>query len=847
MKKRFYKNAVRNKNSIWLREIDESGKENYSKVKFQPSLYTRTQDNNTPFKTLDDFPLQERTFDSMGSANWYIKNNNAPDYLYGNTNFVSQFLMDIHPEEEIPYEDSKIKKLFFDIETTCGNGFPDIDAAEEAVISISAYDSFSKRLKIFLLDESCHEKYDIGGGQYDKEKHEDGEGVSYDPENVDIINCMDERELLLQFINYWKRDGYPDIITGWYINFFDIPYLVNRITKLFGWEYAKRLSPWESITAHEVPFFKKVLKKYNILGVETLDYIELYKKFVPAGRESYSLDYIAYFELGEQKLDYSEHGSLHLLYKNDYPKFIRYNIHDTHLVYKIDQSMKLIDLAVHMAYLAKVNYSDIFSSIKVIEGICYSYLLNRSIIMPLKSGGTKTKTIEGGYVKEPEKSKFDWVVSFDVNSLYPSIILQQNLSPETLIEDEYEPVSVEQLLHKRKDLSHLTNKTLCANGHLFSTKKQGFIPEIIGKLYKERKANKGLMQKYRKGGKDALAKIYDIKQHSQKILLNSFFGVLDNPYFVFYDCRISEAITKHGQLIIKWSEKYTNEYLNKILKSDNTDYVKAIDTDSIYLTLGDIVDQVCPDKTLEEKISFVDNVCEKKLEPVLEKAFEDLSEYTNSYQNSIVMKREIISSSALWTGKKRYAALVYDDEGLRLKDPKLKIMGLETAKSSTPEFCKDRLKSAIRICLDGSEDEMKRFIEETRKVFYGLKPEEISFPRSVNGVSDYYCPVNMFKSGCPIHVRGSIIYNKLLDDNDLGDRYHKISDGDKIKYCYLKKENPTRQHVIAFKDSLPKEFNMMDYLDYKINFHKSFIEPLESIANSCGWSTQKKKRSLFDL
>jgi DNA polymerase elongation subunit (family B) len=342
----------------------------------------------------------------------------------------------------------------------------------------------------------------------------------------------------------------------------------------------------------------------------------------------------------------------------------------------------------------------------------------------------------------------------------------------------------------------------------------------------------------------------------RKIQLNSAYGAIGNQYFRYYSTELAEAITLSGQLSIQWIGQELNKYLNKIVGTTDVDYVIASDTDSVYLCLNNLVLKVFPTKGLADGkpvsrpptktiVDFLDKSAEQAIIPFIEKKFAELAETMNAYENKMQMGREVIADKGIWTAKKRYMLNVWDSEGVRYTEPKLKIMGIETTRSSTPEFVRKHLKSAINITMNGTEQDMINFVEKCRKEFYALPPEDIAFPRSVNGMEKYTDRATIYKKSTPIAVKGALIYNHYLDKFKIGKKYKKIIEGDKIKFLMLKKPNPLggsvgEDQVISFPNVLPKEFKLEGYIDYKTQFEKSFIDPLTAILDTIGWSTEKK-------
>jgi len=758
--------------------------------------------------------------------------------VYGNDKFEFSFIAEHFPEEHIDYNFSQIRIAYLDIETGSEHGFPNIETANEEVTAITM--KVDKKVYVF------------GRGEF-----------TTDREDIFYFRFDDERSMLKKFFEMWDKES-PDIMTGWNIDTFDIPYLVNRATNLFEDRKNpyKLLSPWRKLREYKMfGLGGQELQTYEIYGVETLDYLAMYRKFTYVNQESYRLDHIAFVELGERKLDYSEQGSLHLLYKNDYQKFIEYNIKDVELVEQLENKMKLLEMIVSLAYLGKVNYSNTFGQVRIWDTLIYNNLLRKNIVIPPKKHSSKSSQFEGAYVKEPILGSHDWVVNFDLNSLYPHLIMQYNLSPETLITDELPSdlqvikdarAGIDGLVDEVQNLDALEkyNLTYTPNNEFYRKDIHGFLPEMMQQIYNDRVKFKGMMidakKKLQKENdtqekfklKNQISK-YNNMQMNLKITLNSAFGAMGNQHFRYFDQRIAEAITTSGQLSIKWIEKEINRYLNELLKTDE-DYVVAVDTDSVYITMDNLVKSVFGDNITDKTkvIDFLDKVCSEKMEKIIDESYQKLKDYMNAYDQKMVMKRENISDRALWTAKKRYIMNVYDSEGVRYKEPQLKIMGIEAIRSSTPAACKQKMKDIFKIIMNGTEEDAIQYIDDFREEFKTLSAEDIFFPRSVRGMKKYHDAAHLYIKGTPIHVKGALLYNKLLKDHKLLGDYPKIQDGEKIKFAYLKKQNTVGGEVIAIPNQLPSEFKLQEYIDYDKQFEKSFIEPMSSVMNAVGWQTE---------
>ena len=812
----FYTNVQPHGNFIALRGVNDRGESFKEKLNYEPTLFVESHKPQNPqWKTLDNRNVAPVKWGSMKESRQAMKEYGGN--VFGFDQFQYSFISDNY-RGMIDYDLDKIKIGYIDIETSSEHGFPDVRNANEEVLAISY---------------RCGETFRVYGCQ----GYEPSEGVLFVP-------CTSEEHLLLEFVNDWSMN-YPDIITGWNSRFFDIPYLVNRIVKILGQKMANKLSPWGWYKENEINLFgNRKQQIFDLVGISSIDYMDVYKKFTYVNRESYSLNHIAYTELGEKKLDYSEYSSLHELYKTNFQKFVDYNVRDVVLLERLEEKLKLLEMIISLAYMAKCNFNDVFSPVKMWDCIIFNHLKDQQIVVPPKKHETKTEAYEGAYVKDPQIGRHKWVASFDLNSLYPHLIMQYNISPETLVGMHTESGLVDALLDKEFDVAFLKEKnlTMTPNGSLYTRKKQGFLPALMEKMYTDRVKYKNLLLTEQKKGKAAdtnkLAQYYNM-QINLKIALNSAYGALGNQWFRFYDVRNAEAVSVAGQLSIRWAERAVNQYLNKILETENDDYVLASDTDSLYVTLDSLVQKVGLTDT-DKIIEFMDKVCEGKIQNVIDKCYGEMAEYVNAFEQKMVMKREVLAEVGIWTGKKHYILNVHNSEGVQYDEPKLKIMGIEAIKSSTPEPCRNALKEAFKIMMNGTEDDVINYIEEFKIKFKTLPAEEVSFPRSVKGLAKYHDSASIYQKSTPIHVKGSLIYNKILQNKRLTRKYPKIQEGEKIKFAYLKEPNPTGDTVIAMLNALPDEFELKPYIDYEKQFSKSFLDPIIGILNVIGWEHERK-------
>ena len=829
----FYTNVLRYKNYILHRGYYDNGERFSRKEYFQPKLYVSSK-KNEGWTGLDGQSVAPIDFESMFEANQWLKQNIdvSGRNIYGNKKFTQQFVTEKYPRD-IEFNRDFINVGTIDIETDYDTGFPHPNEASQKILAITFKSSRGSLYRVWGYDDFDETKSLIKPVRY--------------------IKCKDEVDLLSRFLEFWSDPkNTPDIITGWNTRFFDIPYIINRMSQILGIQEIIKLSPWQLPLEH-----RKIVRRgsendvYEIPGIQTLDYMELFQKFgyTYGPQESYALNHIAYVVLGEKKLSYEESGSLKSLYKDDHQKYIDYNMKDVQLVDRLEEKMGLITLALTIAYKGGVNYQDTFGVTAIWESIIYRKLNQKNIITPLTQqfddyqiqGATETSkktpssefreqgknhNIAGGYVKDPVTGKYQWVVSFDLNSLYPNIIVQNNMSPETIVDH----------------IDEVDNYVRAANETYYRKDFQGVLPQIIEEYYDERVSVKQMQiasqKEIQTGYTTQLDKeivTLENKQLAIKILLNSLYGALANKHFLYFRPALAEGVTLTGQKAIKWAEKTMNNELNKLLKTDK-DYVIAIDTDSLYINFGSLVNKFKPNNP----VFFLDKICKEHFEPAIAKAYQEFYEMHNAYKNRMVMAREAISDVGIWTAKKRYILNVHNNEGVQYAKPKLKIMGIEAIKSSTPEVVRNKFKEAFKLIISSSESETQKFIANFKSQFKSLQPEEVAFPRRVTSITDWYDRKTIFKKSCPIHVRGSLLHNHYLKSNKLNNKYELITNGDRIKFVYLKLPNSIKQNVVAFKDVLPKELKLHNYIDYDLQFDKTFIEPLNLILHSIGWSAEEQ-------
>ena len=815
---KFYTNIQLAGDTILYRGY-ENGKPVQFRSHFSPTLYVLSK-NKEKFQTLDGRYVSPVKFDKPREGREFIRQYDGVEgfEVHGYERFVYQYIRQEFPDD-VDYNVNQIKMYAMDIEVQCENGFPDVEAAAEEMLSITIKDMVTKKFYIWAVKDfnTEHQKF--------------------------IFDT--EREMLMHFIDWWVKHT-PDILTGWNVNLYDVPYICRRVKRILGSKWMNSISPWNRANEREVYVQGRKNYAYDVSGVNILDYLDLYRKFTYSNQESYRLDHIAHVELGQRKVDHSEYENFKDFYTSDWQKFIEYNIQDTELIDRLEEKMKLLDLAITMSYDAKVNFEDVYSQVRMWDTMIYNYLTDRNIVVPPKKGAKKDEKYAGAYVKEPIPGKYDWVVSFDLNSLYPHLIMQYNISPETLWETRHASASVERILNE--EITIEDDVCVCANGAQYRKDIQGFLPEMMDKIYKERTIYKKKMleakQAYEKAPTDKLqrdiSKFNNI-QMARKIQLNSAYGAIGNQYFRYYNLANAEAITLSGQVSIRWIEGRMNKYLNKILKTEDVDYVIASDTDSIYLNLGPLVQSVYKGREKDDKVivSFLDKVCDVEFEKYISDSYQALANYVNAYDQKMFMKRETIANKGIWTAKKRYILNAWDIEGVRFDQPKLKVMGIEAVKSSTPGACREKIKECLTVIMNEGEEAAQEFIANFKDHFNELPVEDISFPRGCNGINKWANPSSIYSKGTPIHVRGALLYNHYNKKNNLMHKYPLIQDGEKIKFVYLKTPNKFGENVVSFISTFPKEFGLDKQVDYELQFEKSFLDPIKVILDTIGWKSEK--------
>lgn len=856
----------------------------YYRVPYRPRTFTTCLPSHASndWRTLHNEPLKERRHANIHEYDEYVRNAEREGRrVYGVISPVQQFMAEtVTPECGMPLD--SLRTVYLDIEVGSAGGFAPPENPFQPIIAITAL---------------VWGHYTVWGcGSYAPTR-----------DNVTYIQCANETELLYSFLQWWTSD-YPDIVSGWNVQGYDIPYIVNRLDRMitegqFPKKYSKSiLSPWRKLSHRHATIMGRDAVLIELVGVSVLDYLELYRKFSLTQRESYRLDAIAEAELGKKKIAYDEYGSLQRLAEENYQKFIDYNIVDVELVQQLNDKLHHIDLAVQIAYGARVNFLDTFKQVRLWDAMMYYDLYDRHIAVPQKTKSAKAVEFTGAYVKDPITGKHSWVVSFDVNSLYPSIMRQWNISPDRHLTLEWLKAKLEDveclrganelltgvtprveactprewltdiksadvpivawalreliayLEHTSMDrmLADLTTPdpwpwlrvlSVCItpNGQAFRSDERGFLPNILSRLYSERKSAKNKETKAKKLAATAEtpekklayereAVMWGLQQNTRKINLNSCYGALGSEHHRFFDVRHAEAVTATGQVIIQYVAHQVNAFLNAEFGT-TTDYVLASDTDSIYVKLAPVVG----DMSVAAAVDHLDRYCENDLQRVIDAAFQTIGNHFNTQDNVLAMKREAIAEYGVWTAKKRYLLWVHDNEGVRYNPPKLKMTGIEAVRSSTPKYAREVIKKALEYFIQGHQQEFYTLIDTAEEGFMSRPFEDIASPRSVNGLDTYDPGEGDFLPATPIHVKGAITYNRHLEKTNLVQKYPKIRNSEKIRFCYLKPQNPLRTTVIAAPNALPPEWKLERYLDRQLQFEKSVLSPLEHIVREAGW------------
>lgn len=437
-----------------------------------------------------------------------------------------------------------------------------------------------------------------------------------------------------------------------------------------------------------------------------------------------------------------------------------------------------------------------------------------------------------------------------------SDLTDQQIIDQLKLIESLRTINVKKLLNDQLENDIPEDITITARGEMFDISKQGIVPTLVENLYKKRsevkKKQLAAMQQIEDGKQldtteqEKLSVQYYNQQLALKILMNSLYGAMSNKFFRYFDVRIAESITLSAQLTIRWAEKTINQLLNERLQTNNVDYIIAIDTDSLYINFGPLVQTLDKNMTRDQIQKYLDQLCEDVVTPTLEKAFDQLKTKMNSPKQKMVMKREVIADKGIWTGKKHYILNVLNSEGVQYSEPKLKLVGIEAVKSSTPYVCRQMIKDGLFVIMNKQEKDVQEYIEQCYERFKEHRAEDIAFPRGVSDLDKYISMQTIYKKATPIHVRAAIVYNYNIDKFGLDSKYQKISSAEKVKFIYLKLPNPIKENVIAFNTVLPPEFEINNFIDYKTQFEKAFLSPIRSILEVIGWSDKPNNINTLD-
>lgn len=824
----FYTNCSVYGSNILLKEIDEHGVKRHHKIKWSPTIYvTDRSETDSEWKTLKGEPVRSVKPGSIKETRDFIKQySDVSGFdIYGQLNYTLQFMGERYPWDIEP-DSSKISMWSIDIETRVGDSFPDPSSTACEVVLITVQN---------MNTEQC---YTFGCKPYS------GDDTKY-------ILCTDEANLLHMFLKFWRQID-PDIVTGWNIETFDIPYLANRIELVLGEGESGMLGPWD-ICRIEKLFVKGTEEvKCTIPGLAILDYLALYKKFTYDPRESYSLGFISQEELGHTKVELPGKDFNDSI-DNHWDIFTAYNVVDVKLVTDLDKKLKLIDVALALAYMAKINYDDVFSPVKLWDSMITNTLLRKKITVPQRAS-VVNRSIEGGYVKEPITGLHGWTVSLDATSLYPSIMRSLNISPDTVL-GKIE-LGVDELLRRDPEseervstLAGFDNAAISAIGMMFDRSKEGFLGKIIADLMSERKSTKNKMlqatAEYEQTKNPVLqSKIASLnaKQMAIKILLNSLFGAYAQEGFRFFNPDVAESITLTGQYILRSIERDIDIALNKRFKTTDVKYMIAGDTDSCYFCLDPVATKFLSGKPESIIVKSLEKIAVDILQEEINNICNRISDQLNFFDNKISFKLEAVADKSLFLARKKYAMRVHSSEGVTYVKPKIKTVGLELVRSSTPAFIRAKLKESLGLIFNTDEKTVQGYIKSVRDEFMGLPVDAIAFPRGANNLKEYSDSTTIYKKGCPIQVRGVLMYNHYIKVNKLTGKYPLIREGSKIKFFYLKMPNPFKENVLAIPaDShLPPEFNLQGYVDYNVQFEKSFVSGLDIMLAPIGWHSEEK-------
>ncbi|NBO99112.1 MAG: hypothetical protein EBU90_03160 [Proteobacteria bacterium] len=808
-------------------------------------------ENNSAKDALSIFNthLKKKTFRNQFEKSKYLRESGITR-VFENLSPAQQFLLDNfwQVNETTDFSQFSLKLFFLDIETYSVDDFPNIETANHPINIITIYDTLTKKFITWGI-KPCNK-------------------IS---EDHIFLYCKTEKELLEKFIKHIESD-YPDVILGWNSILFDLPYLVNRIRVLFDDETVARLSPVGRVySRHLKGQFGKEQIRWYIDGISCLDYLDIYKRFCMVLRENYKLDNIAKIELNESKVDYGE-TNLSSLADSDWNTFVDYNVQDVRLLVKLEDKLQYFQLLRMLSYTGLTTMEAAMGSMSVIIGACAIRARYRNMRIPtFVRDEDEGKQNEGAYVSEPKRGFQRNIVSFDANSLYPSVMVTLNLSPETklgVIESQNkEEVIIRDVngktvtlpINRFAQLVQQEKLSLSKAKVLFSQKTKGIIPEMVDQYYKLRvqvrrdhKKAKKLLTTLEKTDptyqkiKDEIS-VLNIKQHTIKIFINTVYGALGNKVFPLGDDDLARSITLTGQAVIKQGNKILSKFIQEKtgLTDDEIEKNTPIiynDTDSVYITLQ----QVCERQNInlldeKGKITAEFHALVHEIEAYLNTEIKLWCEKSlNSLDSRIVFKREAICDVGMFLQKKRYVLHVLDEEGI--PTDKFKYTGVEIARTTMPAPLKPLAKKIVQTMLT-TRDQQKtsEIVLQTYDLFKTLPVSDISFVTGLKGYEKYAVKCDGFKTvkSMPLHVKAAYMHNTLLNLLKIDKKYEKISSGDKIRYFYVKQPNRYGISAIAYKYYYPEEFAQIFEPDHDMMFDKIMFSAIERFYDSVDWAIQK--------
>ena len=731
--------------------------------------------------------------------------------------------------------------MTFDIEVEMNSGLPDTDKAENTITSVAFHDSATNDYFAYVLSE--------------------GEEINKTIKGAKVRSFRTEEDMLVAFVNAWEEIS-PTIITGWNIDFFDVTYLYNRLKRVLGTKQANRLSPIGKV------HWNKYRKRYLIAGVSALDYIALFKTFTYTEYPNYRLDTIAKLELGRGKIEYE--GNLDQLFRDDIEKFVEYNLVDVELVVDMDKKLQFIDLARAICHAGHVFYEDFLFSSKWLEGAILTFLRRSGRVAPNKpqrkqkndDGSDGEGKFVGAYVKQPKPGLYKWVYDLDLTSLYPSIIMSINISPETKIGkvkgytaeshmksemDSYTIIDDNGRESKAMPKENFTNfiesqkLSIASNGVLYSQNRVGIIPEILNVWFDKRVEYKDQMKKFGKAGNDAKYKFFSQRQLVQKIMLNSLYGVLGLPSFRFYDVDNAEAVTLTGQTVIKTTEMIANQYYSKNI-GETKDYNIYVDTDSVFYEAAPLVKARNPqiDVTSDEQMIPAILEVAQEVEKHINKVYDSMAlKMFNIHSHRFDIKQETIAKGGFWVSKKRYAQWIINDNTVDCD--KLDVKGLDVKRSSFPTYFKEVMSTVLMdILKDENKDKIDEYILRKKDEMKTTNFIDIAKNSAVKGMSKYTFKnqaLGEFMKGTPAHVKAALTYNQLLKYFKAAYKYEPMKDGDKIKWVYLK-PNPLGLDSVGLTGyNDPKQILDLveQHIDYDLIWQKELENKLDDFYLAMNW------------